>query len=73
MEQNIQQELLDILACPRCRGVLETEGSPMEGLSCKSCALVYPIREGIPVMLLDEAVPLAEWRSKAAYSRKVKV
>ena len=50
----ISQELLDILICPACRGELELkhDGS---GLKCLACKRVYPIREDIPVMLVDEA------------------
>ncbi|MCK5553829.1 MAG: Trm112 family protein [Deltaproteobacteria bacterium] len=52
----IDKELLEILACPKCKGdivVAEEE----DGLICKSCRLVYPIRDDIPVMLIDEALP----------------
>jgi hypothetical protein len=51
----LSKELLDILACPKCKGeiVLVDDQS---GLVCHGCALKYPIREGIPVMLIDEAV-----------------
>ena len=59
----MQKELLEILACPRCRGQLEALGSPPEALCCRACAVVYPVREGIPVMLVDEALPLSTWRS----------
>jgi uncharacterized protein YbaR (Trm112 family) len=53
----ISQELLDILACPKCKGELQlTEAQ--DGLICQACKLVYPIREDIPVMLIDEAKPL---------------
>ncbi len=50
----ISQELLEILACPACKSevVLTKEKS---GLKCTACQLVYPIRDGIPVMLIDEA------------------
>jgi uncharacterized protein YbaR (Trm112 family) len=44
----IDKALLDILACPKCKGditVVEQE----DGLICKSCKLVYPIRDDIPV------------------------
>ena len=58
----MQKELLEILACPRCRGQLEALGSPLEALCCRTCAVVYPVREGIPVMLVDEAIPLNTWR-----------
>lgn len=53
----ISQDLLDILACPACKGevTLTNDGS---GLVCKACRLRYPIRDGIPVMLVDEAEKL---------------
>jgi len=53
----ISQELLDILACPKCKGDLHmTAGA--DGLVCEACKLVYPIKEDIPIMLIDEALPL---------------
>ena len=58
----MQKELLEILACPRCRGRLETLGSPLKALCCHACAVAYPVREGIPVMLVEEAIPLNSWR-----------
>lgn len=59
------EELLQILACPRCHGELTAEGGADEttGFVCAACALVYPVRDGIPVMLLEEAVPLERWRA----------
>lgn len=53
----INQELLDILACPQCKGpvVLNEEG---DGLICNTCQLLYEIRDDIPVMLVDEATSL---------------
>ena len=50
----IDQELLDILACPKCKGEVELtkEG---DGLVCEACRLKYPIKDDIPVMLIDEA------------------
>jgi len=56
----LNKELLQILACPKCKGSLELLGQE-EGLKCAACAVVYPIREEIPVMLIDEAVPVAKW------------
>jgi uncharacterized protein YbaR (Trm112 family) len=52
----IDKELLEILACPKCKGdiVVVEKG---DGLICKSCKLLYPIRDDIPVMLIDEALP----------------
>ncbi len=50
----INQELLDILACPACKAEVNlTSGG--DGLKCVSCHRVYPIRDDIPVMLIDEA------------------
>ncbi len=56
---SIRKELLDILACPKCKGevILNSSG---DGLICKSCRLLYPIREDIPIMLVDEALPYDE-------------
>jgi uncharacterized protein YbaR (Trm112 family) len=53
----ISQELLDILACPKCKGEIHLN-EKQDGLVCTACKLVYPIREEIPVMLIDEAKPL---------------
>jgi uncharacterized protein YbaR (Trm112 family) len=55
---SIPPDLLEILACPQCKG--EIRLSPAEdGLICDRCRLVYEIRDGIPIMLIDEAKPLA--------------
>jgi uncharacterized protein YbaR (Trm112 family) len=48
----IDKELLDILACPACRGDVELKE---EKICCKNCGRRYPVREGIPIMLVDEA------------------
>jgi hypothetical protein len=50
----LPQELLDVLACPRCRGELAYEPEP-EGLSCPACRLRFAVQDGIPNLLLDEA------------------
>jgi uncharacterized protein YbaR (Trm112 family) len=47
------EDLLDILVCPACRGDLEYE--PDVRFTCKACHRAYPIRNGIPIMLIDEA------------------
>lgn len=52
----ISKELLDILACPKCKGDIVLT-KKKDGLICKSCKLVYPIKDDIPVMLIDEALP----------------
>ena len=51
----ISPELLEILVCPLCKKslVLKHEG---ESLQCSECRRVYPIRDGIPILLVDEAV-----------------
>lgn len=53
----IDQKLLDILVCPQCKG----EIAPVDGaqaLLCDRCKLKYPVRDGIPVMLVEEAIDL---------------
>jgi uncharacterized protein YbaR (Trm112 family) len=53
----IPDNLLDILVCPRCRGELEYR--PAESsLVCATCRLRFPVRDGIPIMLIDQATPL---------------
>jgi uncharacterized protein len=47
-------KLLDILACPLCKGPLQYS-KPNQVLVCRADRLAYPIREGIPVMLEEEA------------------
>lgn len=55
----LSKELLEILACPKCKGDLNLldDGS---GLVCHACRLKYPIRDDIPIMLVDEAEILSE-------------
>jgi uncharacterized protein YbaR (Trm112 family) len=50
----IDQELLDILACPKCKGEVHLENGG-SSLVCRSCSLRYRIEDDIPVMLIDEA------------------
>jgi uncharacterized protein YbaR (Trm112 family) len=52
----IDKELLDILACPACKSdvVSETENN-QEKIACTKCKRKYPVRDGIPIMLIDEA------------------
>ncbi len=52
----ISKELLEILACPKCKGDIYLN-SAGDGLICKACSLIYPIKDDIPVMLIDEALP----------------
>lgn len=58
MEMSISQELLEILVCPRCKGDLRLTDT-QDGLVCERCRLLYEIRDGIPIMLPEEAKPLA--------------
>lgn len=53
----IDKELLDILACPKCKGDIRLS-EENNGLICDACKLLYPIRDDIPVMLIDEAEAL---------------
>ena len=55
----IKKELLDILACPKCKGPVQLN-EKKDGLVCEACKLVYKIRDDIPIMLIDEAKPLEE-------------
>jgi uncharacterized protein YbaR (Trm112 family) len=45
-----------MLVCPACHGEVEPRRDE-SGLECKGCGRVYPVRDGIPVMLVDEATP----------------
>ena len=54
---SLSKELLEILACPKCKGEVFLNDNK-DGLVCDKCKLVYEIREDIPVMLIDEAKPL---------------
>ena len=53
---SIKKELLEILACPKCKGEISLNRMG-DGLICKACRLVYDIKDDIPVMLIDEARP----------------
>jgi uncharacterized protein len=53
----IDKELLAILACPKCKGDIQLNDKG-DGLICNACRLMYPIKDDIPVMLIDEAIPL---------------
>jgi hypothetical protein len=55
----ISQDLLDILVCPECKTPVKLT-SDASGLKCSTCRRIYPIRDEIPVMLLEEAKLAAE-------------
>jgi uncharacterized protein len=54
---SVSQQLLEILVCPRCKGDLEYREAE-DVLVCHACRLRFPVREDIPIMLIDEATPL---------------
>jgi uncharacterized protein len=52
----VDKELLDILACPNCRGDVEYREAEDEIVCVGTCRYRYPVRDDIPVMLIDEAI-----------------
>jgi uncharacterized protein len=50
----IAKELLEMLVCPACKQALEYRQNP-ESLKCVACHRVYPVKDDIPIMLIDEA------------------
>ena len=53
----IKKELLEILACPKCKGEVKLNEAE-DGLVCDQCRLLYEIKDDIPIMLVDEAIKL---------------
>lgn len=64
----MDDKLLSILACPKCCGDLSATGeeATAQGLLCNSCAVVYPVEDGIPVLLVEEAVALEDWKARTS-------
>ena len=54
---SLNKELLEKLACPGCKGDLGISEAG-DALLCEACALSFPIKDDIPIMLLDEATKL---------------
>lgn len=54
---SLSPQLLEILVCPKCKGALEYRTGEAS-LCCHACKLRYPVRDDIPIMLIDEATPL---------------
>jgi uncharacterized protein YbaR (Trm112 family) len=50
----LEDWVLDIIVCPKCRAGLRAEADASE-LVCTGCGLAYPVRDNIPVLLIDEA------------------
>jgi uncharacterized protein YbaR (Trm112 family) len=51
---NLEPALLELLACPSCHAALRVDDAASE-LVCTGCGLAYPVRDDIPVLLIDEA------------------
>ena len=61
MSGRIDPELLEILVCPKCKSelsVVRASDGAEESHDCPACRLSYPVEDGIPVMLVEEARPL---------------
>ena len=52
----LSKDLLELLACPKCKGGIEYRPDESR-IVCPNCRLSYPVRDGIPIMLIDEATP----------------
>ncbi|NNG00622.1 MAG: Trm112 family protein [Desulfobacteraceae bacterium] len=55
----LDRELLEILACPKCKGEIHLNTAE-DGLICDTCRLLYEIRDDIPIMLIDEATEIKD-------------
>lgn len=55
----LKKELIEILACPKCKGEVEMDKEE-KTILCRNCQLAYEIRDGIPIMLIDEAKPITD-------------
>jgi uncharacterized protein YbaR (Trm112 family) len=53
----LSPQLLEILACPQCKGAVTADEQHTQ-IICKTCKIAFPVRDDIPVMLIDEAVRL---------------
>ena len=51
---NLDADLLEIIVCPACHGGLAVDDDAGE-LVCTACGLAYPVRDDIPILLVDEA------------------
>lgn len=66
----MDQKLLEIMACPKCKGDIEKEGM---FITCKKCKLAYPILENrIPDMLIEDAWKLDKAK-KSKFKHKLKL
>jgi uncharacterized protein len=58
MSGSVSPDLLELLRCPRCKGRLREVDGERPALECPACRLRYAVRDGIPIMLLDQATQL---------------
>ena len=65
----MKKELLDILACPKCKGNIQVNG---KFILCKKCGLAYPVLDDVPDMLIEDAWPLAK-AQKAKFRHSMKL
>lgn len=56
----MSRETRDLLACPRCHGALRDveSGEVLTGMQCDTCHVLYPVENGIPVLIVDAGRPL---------------
>jgi len=54
----IAPELIELLACPKCKGEVRLD-SAKNGFTCEACRLLYPIEDDIPNFIIEEAKPLS--------------
>ena len=57
---SLNKELVEILACPVCKGSLVLLPDE-DGLLCEPCQAVYPVKDEIPIMLAEESIKLPDW------------
>ena len=55
----ISPELLEILACPKCKGSLSNMANP-DGFACAQCQLIFKMEDEIPNFIIEEAIPLTD-------------
>ncbi len=65
----VKQELLEILACPKCKGDVNEEG---KFLTCSKCKLAYPVLDTVPDMLIEDAWPI-ERAKKEGFKHSLKL
>jgi uncharacterized protein YbaR (Trm112 family) len=53
----VDEKLLEILACPKCKGEIRYVVTPAEGFVCDRCALFYEVEDGIPNFIIEDARP----------------